>query len=127
MLTGARSFVRGVAWAAPGGRSKDLVATGSADGFVRIYEVWTPRGRGVNGGSPEDSQTRADSGQLALRQVPSGIGAGLAGARREGERGLEPGQILHDWRCVAELKHEGAWLVKWIRDGKSRPCDCIFA
>jgi hypothetical protein len=98
--------------------------------MVRIYEVWTVtekgvlvhgggRGEGTGSHKGEDGKrARANSSQLALRQVHSGIGAGLAGAKKEGEEGLEPGQVLHGWECVAQLRHEGVWKVEWIRNGE---------
>ena len=134
---GRGALVRDVAWCGANFGRRDLIASASADGWVRVYEVWVPEetrvGRDGRRGSQrgESFQGQQRGGVLGRRGGggPSGIGAGLAvglggtgavGGAGEGEG--EEGYVPHDWRCVAELRHEGVWKVEWIKGG-----ECFFS
>lgn len=128
-LTGARALVRDVAWANGSMRGWDMIATGSKDGCVRIYEL-----------RPDTSGTGVDSGTVAIlpeikepttsqsrssRNAPSGIGAGLASGSgvRDSYRdaGSSPGSIKETATMSEELNlHRGAvWRVAFSQGGES--------
>ena len=120
-LTGADGLVRDVAWSAEVYHSKDLIATAAADGYIRIYEMWTPKD------SPPPSQSASaplkktvSTGEAASKaKVQSGIGAGLAGAMAgvslaESQAHGGSGNMKHEWILVEKIKDEGVWTVKWV-------------
>lgn len=89
-LTGARALVRDVAWANGSMRGWDIIATGSKDGCVRVYELKPDApGSGIDPVTtmPEIREP-ASSQNRSSRNAPSGIGAGLASGSggREGNR-----------------------------------------
>lgn len=123
ILTGARGLVRDVAWSNVTYQTTDKLATTSADGYVRVYEIAYPEPATATATNPPTgaAATASEAGPSRASARPqSGIGAGLAGASRStAEPGsLEPGQVVHEWKCVAELRHEGVWKVTWDAPGK---------
>ena len=87
-LKGHRGLVRDVAWAPGNIRGFDIVATACKDGFVRVFEVMTPGKRNQEPRSKDYSKVPEQvivpaqrSSENEARNPPSGIGAGLAGAR----------------------------------------------
>ena len=123
-LTGARGLVRDASWAPRAWAERDWIATAAADGFVRIYELWAVPG---SAGAPEERAGREQAAGRGAARPQSGIGAGLAGASRApgGDGGgLEPGQVAHEWKMMAEVAHEGVWKVEWIEGGKRSIHSC---
>ncbi|KAF2743442.1 hypothetical protein M011DRAFT_471386 [Sporormia fimetaria CBS 119925] len=122
-LTNARQIIRDVAWANGSMRGYDVIATASKDGFIRVYELSTPRSEKTSGsGTPSAS---ASSPQLSkTRTNMSGIGAGLASAIKTPEAHLEnaqyPGRIRQITKLVDELpSHHGAvWRLAFSQMGK---------
>jgi len=86
-LKGHRGLVRDVAWAPGNIRGYDVVATACKDGFVRVFQVTTPMKGSKEPRSreyskvPEQVVVPQRSAENGTRNAPSGIGAGLAGAR----------------------------------------------
>lgn len=109
-LTGATAIVRDVAWSPILYRDRDLIATASADGYVRIYEVEVPKVQ------TDDHTTDGVTIRRGLNP-PSGIGAGLASADTRVHE-LEDSGVRHTWAEVAMLRHEGCWRVEWMQDGE---------
>ena len=119
VLTGSRALVRDVAWSHVTYQSADKLAAASADGFVRVYEITYPEPAGA--ANPPAGGAASELGpSRAFARPQSGIGAGLAGASRSAAEpgSLEPGQVVHEWKCVAELRHEGVWKVTWDAPGE---------
>jgi nucleoporin SEH1 len=120
-LTGADGLVRDVAWSQETFRVHDWIATASADGYVRIYELWMPKDiessfqqnpSAMNKINPAGAVTMSK----AAPRAPSGIGAGLASASLT-DSPTTPSQmyIRHEWKLVEKIKHEGVWRVEWVR------------
>ncbi|KAI9799484.1 MAG: epoxide hydrolase, soluble (sEH) [Piccolia ochrophora] len=118
-------LLRGVAWAPGNVRNYDIVATACKDGFIRIFELRTE----VPADARNDySMTRFNASSQAPasgtgRTVPSGIGAGLAGASRNrtsstdlsAQADSREGKIKHVVKEVAVLSdhHGSPWGVKF--------------
>ena len=123
---GCPTLVRDVAWARGGERKFDLLATGSVDGFLRIYELHTFQAHDAKdrqSASPEMKIVQQGAPQRAA--APSGIGAGLVGSGREkaAEAGREDsgeGLLMHGVKQVAEIDagHGEIWEVKFTHLGK---------
>ena len=123
-LTGAEGLVRDVAWSQETFRVHDWVATASADGYIRIYEMWMPKDSESNiqptSTTPKKTTSAspgADAAMKATTRAPSGIGAGLAGVSLT-ESLTTPthnSNMRHEWKLVEKLKHEGVWRVEWLR------------
>ena len=118
--------IRDIDWAPVSVQPSDLIAAACDDDHVRVFEVTTPNSANISSPSnsanipPTAAMTRAHS--LASRNVPSGIGAGLAGASRATAAGrITVGnvRIKHEWNVAASLPHSGVWKVAWFKDGKS--------
>lgn len=126
-LTGAKGLIRDVAWANGSMRGFDIVATASKDGYIRIYELYTP-------GAADLPKTSGENRGIGIAGPPkspvphatpakSGIGAGLAGGTRSGrnEDDGRPGKITQEVKLVALIAaHEGAvWRVTFSQMGES--------
>lgn len=124
-LTGAQDIVRSVAWSRGSMRGFDVLAAGSKDGIVRLYELHTPHHK-------RPARTSIDNGvgtpaQQRLKVARSGIGAGLAEMSRAAqpvaeaeEYAHDPSHVVHEVRLVAELRgHLGAvWHVNFSFTGE---------
>ncbi|KAI9865111.1 MAG: epoxide hydrolase, soluble (sEH) [Trichoglossum hirsutum] len=133
-LPGHRGLIRDVAWAPRTSRAADYIATAAKDGYIRIFKLGSPPAptsapsyydltlrSPISPNSP--TQPRASS----LRNAPSGIGAGLAGATRvngassyrDGSGGPGLGQVKATIETVAEIEdnHREVWRVKWSLTG----------
>ncbi|KAF2836139.1 WD40 repeat-like protein, partial [Patellaria atrata CBS 101060] len=109
-LKGAKQLIRDVSWANGAMRGYDLIASASKDGYIRIYEVHTPRSK-TNTRYPqvqplleaerERSAHKPSASQNIFgktKKPTSGIGAGLAG-RRESET------VGHDDKGAVKVRH----------------------
>ncbi|MCJ1283200.1 epoxide hydrolase, soluble (sEH) [Xylographa opegraphella] len=120
VLGGADGLVRGVAWSAEAWRPQDWIATAAADGYIRIYEISTPKQNTVQTASPAvpPKTTLSNAGEGPSKagvRAPSGIGAGLDRASLAASlSSLSIGQIRHEAKCVEQIKHEGVWEVQWM-------------
>jgi nucleoporin SEH1 len=123
-LKGHKGLVRDVAWASGSIRGFDIVATACKDGFVRVFQVFTPEGKKggrshskVRHRDRDPSPSRLDNGQ---RNTPSGIGAGLAGARQRPEDGGREGEVVHVAKEVSKLENNKTpvWRVEFDADGQ---------
>jgi nucleoporin SEH1 len=129
-LEGARQIIRDLAWANGSMRGYDILATASKDGAIRVYELSTP----TSDKSPIPAASSTSMAQNISprpgpsKAVPSGIGAGLAGASKAPDMSLEteqhPGRIRQVAKMTEELTaHHGAvWRVTFSQMGKSS-CD----
>jgi nucleoporin SEH1 len=144
-LREARDLVRDVAWANGSMRGWDVIATGSKDGCLRIYELHADANATANdsfGSNSMDSSALEKSPvpatQAAGRRAqnaPSGIGAGLAGStvERADQRSRDgdgaPGRIKETATLVEEINlHRGAlWKVAFSQGGESDFCLCTIA
>jgi nucleoporin SEH1 len=137
-LREARDLVRDVAWANGSMRGWDVIATGSKDGCLRIYELHAD-GNSVAandsfGSSSLDSSALEKSPLPVpavggrIRNAPSGIGAGLAGStsresaeQRSRDGDGAPGRIKETVTLLEEINlHRGAiWKVAFSQGGKS--------
>ena len=129
-LKGHRGLVRDVAWAPGNIRGFDIVATACKDGFVRVFKVVTPvkakelRSREYSQ-FPEKRVVQQRNTENGTRNTPSGIGAGLAGARtgssghRQDAHGKE-GEVMHIAKEVSKLdaNRTPVWRVQFDADGQ---------
>lgn len=132
-LKGHRGLVRDVAWAPGSIRGFDIVATACKDGFVRVFQVTTP-GKGSREPRSKDfskipAQVVAPAHRTpenGARNAPSGIGAGLAGARSsmsgnqsQGAEGKQ-GEVVHVAKEVSRLEANRTpmWKVEFDDDGQ---------
>ena len=117
-LKGADGLVRDVAWSQEIWRAHDWIATTAADGYIRVYEMWTPKGNVPNSPNPSVAarKTPTTGGEMATKpRAPSGIGAGLAGASLAASfASVKLGH--HEVKLAAQLKHDGVWKVEWLRN-----------
>lgn len=135
-LKEARALVRDVSWANGAMRGWDVIATASKDGCIRIYELHTDPGTSSDGfGSSSIESSTLDRSSASLsshgrgraQNVPSGIGAGLAGTQSDRDRGREsegaPGRIKESATMVEEINlHRGAiWKVAFSQGGELQP------
>jgi nucleoporin SEH1 len=130
-LRGHRGLVRDVAWAPGNIRGFDVVATACKDGFVRVFEVTTPAKGGKEASSKDYAKISEQvvvpahrAAETVVRSFPSGIGAGLAGARSSSSRQPEAegkqGEVLHVVREVSKLNanRTPVWRVEFDDDGQ---------
>jgi nucleoporin SEH1 len=133
-LKDARDLVRDVSWANGSMRGWDVIATGSKDGCIRIYELHADNANAINDsfGRSSIESTALEKSSKASRSrsgqnAPSGIGAGLAGTSSS-DRGRAagkdsesaPGRIKESATMVEELNlHRGAiWKVAFSQGGE---------
>ena len=122
ILSGADGLVRDVAWSAEVWRLHDWIATAAADGYIRIYEMWTPKTNASQTPHPSAplKKTPSNAGEGISKtglHVPSGIGAGLAGQSLAASfSSLSVGQVRHETKLAEQIKHEGVWEVQWTRN-----------
>lgn len=134
-LKGHKGLVRDVAWAPGNVRGFDVVATACKDGFIRVFQVTTP---GKGGAKEPTSFARAPDKMVVQRRSaengtrPSGIGAGLQGARagvgvgagvagsREKDAKLGEGEVVHVAKEVSRLEanRNPVWRVDFDADGQ---------
>ena len=133
-LKGHRGLVRDVAWAPGSIRGFDIVATACKDGFVRVFQVTTPAKGGKQPRSKDYAKTPEHvvvaahrASENGARNTPSGIGAGLAGARssatgsgsRQQEADGKQGEIFHVAKEVSRLENRTpVWTVDFDDDGQ---------
>jgi nucleoporin SEH1 len=128
-LKGHRGLVRDVAWAPGSIRGFDIIATACKDGFVRVFEVTTPSKGNKDSRRSKDyaklpEQLVVRASEQGARHSPSGIGAGLAGARPTTSRQQEPegkqGEIFHAVKEVSKLDSNKTpvWKVEFDEDGQ---------
>lgn len=122
-LTGVRGgLVRDVAWAPAAWIAHDLIATAWNDDHIRIYELSvlrkaTPENLSIPVRAPVNLSAPANASMATYHRIPSGIGAGLAGAHRDlsdvgNDIGI--GHLPHDWKLAAEIRSKGVWKVEWV-------------
>ncbi|CAA9961673.1 hypothetical protein PTMSG1_05050 [Pyrenophora teres f. maculata] len=124
-LEGARGIIRDLAWANGSMRGYDILATASKDGAIRIYELHTKNDEktAASGASSSSVTQAAPPRQVPRQNVPSGIGAGLAGVSKAPDAPLEygqhPGRIEQVPTLTDELtNHHGAvWRVTFSQMG----------
>ena len=129
-LKGHRGLVRDIAWAPGNIRGFDVVATACKDGFIRVFTVTTPA-KGESEASTGDCARMPEQvvvptqrmAEIGPRNAPSGIGAGLAGARSglsRQEADGKPGEVLHLAKEVSKLEanRTPVWRVEFDDDGQ---------
>ena len=128
-LKGHRGLVRDVAWAPGNIRGFDVVSTACKDGFIRVFTITTPvKGAKETSSNdyskmPEQVYVANRSAENGTRNTPSGIGAGLAGARsglnRQEAEGKQ-GEVLHLAKEVSRLEanRTPVWRVEFDDDGQ---------
>lgn len=128
-------LINDVAWAPGCIRPFDLISAACDDGTVRIFEVTTPHDSKVlsttSKSEPLSGKDRMKPPASSTKNIPSGIGAGLAGVDRAAARQVGGHvSIRHEWKEIANLSHnEGApvWRVRWTHDGSSSIVgDCLM-
>jgi nucleoporin SEH1 len=132
-LRGHRGLVRDVAWATGNIRGFDIVATACKDGFVRVFQISTPSKGDLVLRSKDYAKVPESvavpvhrSIENGVRNSPSGIGAGLAGARsgasavRQQEAEERQGQVLHVAVEMSKLEanRTPVWRVDFDDDGQ---------
>lgn len=127
-LRGHKGLVRDVAWAPGNIRGFDVVATACKDGFVRVFQVSTPAKGGREPRSrdfarvPEKVVVSSRTVENGARNAPSGIGAGLQGARsvREKDAQVREGEVLHVVKEVSKMEtnRSPVWRVEFDADGQ---------
>lgn len=134
-LGGHGGLVRDVAWANGCVRGFDLIASGSSDGVVRVFEVHTEWADDENkaSSSPEKAAAVTVSGggggggggrdSAARTSAQSGIGSALANrtpnAHSDRQRGGE-GPFRHSYEEVASIdsRHLDVWQVEFSQAGE---------
>ncbi|QSZ32635.1 hypothetical protein DSL72_002214 [Monilinia vaccinii-corymbosi] len=145
-LRGHRGLVRDVAWASGNIRGWDEVATACKDGAVRVFKVAAAaaaaaggvEGKGKGEGETEGIEARrgefekvpektvalSATSENGARNVPSGIGAGLAGQRTSRSRQQEAqgrdGAVVHSAKEISRLEAARApvWRIEFDADGQ---------
>lgn len=126
-LEGARSIIRDLAWANGSMRGYDILATASKDGAIRIYELSTLDSAQATAPLASKANETISSRPGPLKNVPSGIGAGLAGVSRAlditTENEQNPGRIVQRAKLTDTLTdHHGAvWRVAFSQMGRPYP------
>ncbi|KAA8564567.1 hypothetical protein EYC84_011486 [Monilinia fructicola] len=127
---------RDVAWASGNIRGWDEVATACKDGLVRVFKVVAGREQGAEsaGGSRGEFEKVPDriiapsathvSMENGAKNIPSGIGRGLAGQRSNRSRQQEAqgrdGAVMHSAKEISRLEAARApvWKVEFDADGQ---------
>lgn len=119
-------LINHIAWAPGPLHPHDVIAAACDDSTVRIFDVTMPPpsvGILTNRVPQKEGSARPPKPPSGTAyNVPSGIGAGLAGMSRTPTAPRVGGGIdlKHEWKEVAVLRHDdGAqvWKVIWIYDG----------
>lgn len=128
-LRGHKGLVRDVAWAPGNMRGFDIVATACKDGYTRVYQISTLgkiqlsqyRSREF-AKAPEKTVVMQRAAENGGRNVSSGIGAGLAGARPLNgiAKGEVEGQVPTVVKEMSRLTSDKApvWRVSFDADGQ---------
>ena len=114
-----------IAWAPGCLLPYDIIAAACNDGTIRIFAVDTPHEVDASSRTPAVRAHKSSGPQKALpatwRNVPSGIGAGLAGMSHNAppREIMNSLNIKHEWKQVALLSHDDApiWKIRWTYDG----------
>ncbi|KAK2796816.1 hypothetical protein FQN50_009417 [Emmonsiellopsis sp. PD_5] len=125
-LGGHSSLVRDVSWANGSVRGFDLIASGSKDGIVKVFEVHTTlvnaANNAANGASnrPTSSSTHSSTGRAAAQ---SGIGTALASRSPVPLMNRQAGgdtHFKHTSKEVASIdsKHLDVWQVEFSQAGE---------
>jgi nucleoporin SEH1 len=131
-LSGHGGLVRDVAWANGCVRGFDLIASGSSDGIVRVFEVhteWADSGNKTTSSGADKAASRPLSGRVVGPRIStqSGIGSALANRtptmpadrQRSGEG---PFKHTFDEVAVIDTKHLDVWQVEFSHAGEFLPC-----
>lgn len=121
----ADAVINEIAWAPGYLHPQDLIAAACNDGTVRIFEVDTPCEVDASSKTLAVKAYKFNGPQkalsAALRNAPSGIGAGLAGMSRNAppREVMNSLNIKHEWKQAALLSHDEApvWKIRWMYDG----------
>ena len=121
----ADAVINEIAWAPGCLHPQDLIAAACNDGTVRIFEVDTPHEVDASSKTLAVKADKSNEPQkalpAALRNAPSGIGAGLAGMSRNAppREVMNSLNIKHEWKQAALLSHDEApvWKIRWMYDG----------
>ena len=119
------AIINEIAWAPGCLHPYDVIAAACNDGTIRIFEVDTPHEVDSSSRTPAVKAYKSYGSQRAMpatsRNVPSGIGAGLAGMSRNAppREVMNSLNIKHEWKQAALLSHDEApvWKIRWIHDG----------
>ncbi|PGH27981.1 hypothetical protein AJ80_00235 [Polytolypa hystricis UAMH7299] len=128
-LTGHTGLVRDISWANGSVRGCDLIASGSKDGVVKVFEVYTTlagsSGNSTNGNGNRplsSSTTQSPAGRLATQ---SGIGSALANRSPVAmhRHGGADTHFKHTFKEVASIDstHLDVWQVEFSFAG-----DCLL-
>ncbi|KAM5456659.1 hypothetical protein MaudCBS49596_000900 [Microsporum audouinii] len=120
-LTGHTGLVRDIAWANGSVRGFDIIGSGSKDGTIKIFEIYTSVTNSANSNQtgPVNATSRAST--------QSGIGTALA-SQTTGTlvdtRKTSESPFKHTFREVASVdsKHLDVWQVKFSHSG-----DCLLS
>ncbi|KAJ5671197.1 hypothetical protein N7507_000324 [Penicillium longicatenatum] len=124
-LNGHASLVRDISWANGSVRGYDLIASGSKDGLVRIFEVYTTP---INQGSQNPGSRKAERRQQQSPSVratsQSGIGSALANQDTElmsNRQASGDSLFKHSFKQVAcvDSRHLDVWQVEFSFAGDS--------
>ena len=120
------ALINDLAWAPGCLYLLDVIAAACDDGTVRIFEVDTPQD--LNGSLKTTvakslhSLSPTEGAASTSRNVPSGIGAGLAGMSRNiVARRRMAHEVRHESKQVAILaddEHAPVWKIRWLHDGQ---------
>lgn len=124
-LTGHHSLVRDISWARGSVRGYDLIASGSKDGTIKIFEVYTslPNSSVTNGEGEATNSSTAHHALPVRPATPSGIGSALA-SRTNGsvvdKQRSGKSVFKHVFKEVASIdsQHAGIWQVEFSYAGE---------
>ena len=124
-LSGHGGLVRDISWANGSVRGYDLIASGSKDGMVRIFEVYTMlANQGSQNHNPRKTERRQQEQSSSLRATSqSGIGSALASrtpASVSNRQANGDSQFRHSFKQVAciDSNHLDVWQVEFSFAGK---------
>ncbi|PGH04625.1 hypothetical protein AJ79_07022 [Helicocarpus griseus UAMH5409] len=129
-LGGHNGLVRDISWANGSVRGFDLIASGSKDGVVRVFEVYTTLSSAAsntaNGASNRPTSTSSHS-SAGRASTQSGIGTALANrspATLLNRQGGGDTHFKHTYKEVASInsKHLDVWQVEFSQAG-----DCLLS
>lgn len=130
-LSGHGGLVRDISWANGSVRGYDLIASGSKDGLVRIFEVYTaPANHGSQTPNSRKAERRQQNSLSERATSQSGIGSALASRAPSVSNRQANGdsQFRHSFKQVAciDSNHLDVWQVEFSFTGK-KPTFIIVA
>ncbi|EFQ99932.1 nucleoporin seh1 [Nannizzia gypsea CBS 118893] len=120
-LTGHSGLVRDIAWANGSVRGFDIIASGSKDGTIKIFEIYTSVTNGSN--STQNGSANATSRASTQSAIGTALASQTTGTLVDTRKNTET-PFKHTFREVASIdsKHLDVWQVQFSHAG-----DCLLS